>query len=214
MNGLNDDHCNTVMTACDDYIAGGDLDACLAIYSYQNGANAATMASPPYADNNMMYPLNSSYGTGNTIQCKRYHGQVARDTPDPHCWHASIGQEGGTATGTCGTACDFYCALRVGVCNDNAAQCATNCTMLTFNSQLQTDAAVTTGDSLNCRIYHTSVAATYPTGDTERIAHCGHGAFNPVADTASGMAFCVGAASNLAASFYLVVLLALLALIH
>jgi hypothetical protein len=213
-NALNDDLCNTIMGACDDYIAGGDLDTCLSIYNWQAGAPAGTMATPPYAGNNMMYPLNSSYGVGNTVQCKRYHGQVARDTPDPHCWHASLGQEAGQAA-TCGSACDFYCALRVGVCGENLAQCNTNCSMLDYVGYLQGNADATTGNTLDCRIYHSSVAATYPVGSTERIAHCGHGAFNPVASTtiAAGNAFC-DAAAHLAAPLYLVALLALLALFH
>jgi hypothetical protein len=216
MNALDDDHCNTVMNACGTYLAADDLDSCLATYQYYAGASSSAMASPPFPSNAQTYPLNASYGTGNTIQCKRYHGQVARTAPTPHCWHATIGQEAGQAA-TCGSACDTWCSLQSGACGVDMTMCMTNCTgsgAPAYKGYLQSSTQAVTGNTLDCRIYHTSVAAALAVGDPLRTAHCGHGAWMPVMDTTTNSAWCVNSASGLHAPLVLIVLLAIAALFN
>jgi hypothetical protein len=98
---------------------------------------------------------------------------------------------------------------------DDEAECNANCTGAgapPFLGELQTNADAGAGNSLDCRIYHTSVAATYAVGDTNRLLHCGHGAWMPYSTSPGGFAYCVNSASSLGASLALVALLAVAAL--
>ena len=110
---------------------------------------------------------------GNSVGCRMYHASVAATSEalaKTHCPHA-----GPTGGGVCGTWCENYCALAMGNCTgDNAiykdaAECATACGTLSDKGVV----GDSTGDSLQCRIYHLGVAGS--DGDTSAKTHCAHG---------------------------------------
>jgi hypothetical protein len=107
---------------------------------------------------------------GNTIDCRVYHAFVGITTDDAdHCAHA--GTDGGAVDGgVCGSICDAYCSVQLNVCAENynsTESCMTAC------ANFNTTGAVgdASGDTIQCRLYHTIVAATLSPdyGD-----HCGH----------------------------------------
>ena len=103
--------------------------------------------------------------TGNTLGCRSYHaGAAAGSTANAtmHCPHAGPG-----GAEYCGSNCDGYCNLAMGACPSlyaDLATCQTTCAgfedVEPFTSQLS-------GNTLQCRLYHASVAA----GDK---THCDH----------------------------------------
>jgi hypothetical protein len=107
---------------------------------------------------------------GNTKDCRIYHAFAANATANPavHCPHAS--HSGGDV---CGTWCTVYCDLAM-LCTGNLqlyttpAACMSNCTSLKITGKV----GDTSGDSIQCRIYHLGVAAQTPALAT---AHCPHG---------------------------------------
>ncbi|MFT5432542.1 MAG: hypothetical protein ACI9OJ_003241 [Myxococcota bacterium] len=153
-------YCASVQTACGD--AGSDTS--------QYADNAACMAYCQTAAK-----LDNGTGgetPGNTIACRSYHAGVASGSADDaviHCPHA--GASGG---GVCGTWCENYCDLSSKNCGDTidfgTGDCATAC------EGYEEDGAPgdTSGDSVQCRIYHLGVAGT--DGQTSAAVHCPHGA--------------------------------------
>ncbi|APR82011.1 Hypothetical protein A7982_07360 [Minicystis rosea] len=103
--------------------------------------------------------------TGNTLGCRTYHaGAAAGSTANAtlHCPHAGPG-----GAEYCGSNCDGYCNLAMGACPSLYSKlddCLTTCATFTdtepFTSQVS-------GNTLQCRLYHASVAA----GDD---THCDH----------------------------------------
>ena len=115
----------------------------------------------------------------NTIACRRYHAYAALSAPNNdaiHCPHA-----GPSGDGHCGTICDNYCQLVRKGCEEEFATrfgadeplvtCQAECAQLlgTDNPADQADegyaaeSAPTSGDSIQCRIYHAVQAFTDPT---------------------------------------------------
>jgi len=111
------------------------------------------------------FPVGSEADTaGNTLGCRIYHAGNAATDPVTHCIHA--GPSGG---GACGNPCDGFCSLVDAECPTqypSATACATLCAG--YATTPHYSAAVTSGDSLSCRIYHATNAATDPT------THCPH----------------------------------------
>ncbi|MGZ3430069.1 MAG: hypothetical protein ACXVCV_25635 [Polyangia bacterium] len=102
--------------------------------------------------------------SGNTIGCRLYHAGAAAADPVLHCPHA-----GPTGGNVCGSWCDNYCQLMAKNCTGaNAvyatADCMTKC--MTIPTTGQTNDA--TGNTVQCRIFHLSLAASDP------ATHCGH----------------------------------------
>ena len=118
--------------------------------------------------------------TGNTIGCRTYHATVAGSEPGTteatHCPHA-----GPTGGNVCGTWCENYCHLAMTNCTGqnaiyaDSAACMTACAAITVSQS--TDAVITSGDSIQCRIYHLGVAGSE--GDTSAAVHCPHGKAAP-----------------------------------
>ncbi|MFK7988583.1 MAG: DUF4331 family protein [Sandaracinaceae bacterium] len=105
---------------------------------------------------------------GNSIGCRTYHGGApAGEMPDTHCPHASY-----TGGDVCGSWCENYCAAAMNVCTgDNAiyadmGECMTACTPLDATA----DVGVVAGDSVQCRMYHLSVAVL----EEDPATHCPH----------------------------------------
>jgi len=102
--------------------------------------------------------------SGNTIGCRLYHAGAAAADPVLHCPHA-----GPTGGNTCGSWCDNYCQLMAANCTGtnavyDAATCMTKCATIPTSGQVND----TTGNSIQCRIYHLGVAASDP------ATHCPH----------------------------------------
>ena len=102
--------------------------------------------------------------SGNTIGCRLYHAGAAAADPTTHCPHA-----GPTGGNVCGSWCENYCQLMAKNCTGanavyDAATCMTKCATIPTSGQVND----TTGNSIQCRIYHLGVAASDP------ATHCAH----------------------------------------
>jgi len=100
--------------------------------------------------------------SGNTLGCRVAHTELAADDPTTHCVHA--GPSGGD---TCGTTCEGFCAVAPVECPSEwtANQCATRCGGINSSPPYSTSS---TGNTIECRLYHLTMAATDPTN------HCPH----------------------------------------
>jgi hypothetical protein len=124
---------------------------------------------------------------GDTTFCRTYHAAVAAAQTDPatkatHCRHAS--PSGG---GACGSYCDVYCDLFQQNCNNasstlysvypNRAACMTAC------GNFPADGAPgdTSGNTVNCRIYHAAAEAFL----ADQV-HCEHAQETPTAPCVGG----------------------------
>jgi len=108
---------------------------------------------------------------GDSVQCRHYHALVAADTPDPHCTHA-----GPTGGGTCGSVCAAYCDVIQAACGTSGtnSQFADTATCLTACATYATTGTFrdSTGNTLQCRMYHAGVAQAGTTDD--KTLHCPH----------------------------------------
>jgi hypothetical protein len=109
----------------------------------------------------------------NTVECRAYHASFPSVlSASLHCPHASINGNGG-----CGTLCEVYCYYSsLGCTGSNQiyttpAICMTNCTAFSA-AQLTGAPGAVDGDSLQCRIYHLSVATQ---SAANAAVHCPHG---------------------------------------
>jgi hypothetical protein len=131
--------------------------------------------------------------TGNTLGCRIYHaGAPSAMTPATHCVHAGPGGAQVGAAAQCGDTCTSFCTLNLATCTGALAQytdmttCMTACAGFANNTALYTvDASVTPpktpkGDSLACRLYHTTNAAIDAASAT---THCPHSAATPASGT-------------------------------
>lgn len=101
--------------------------------------------------------------SGNSLGCRLYHSGAAKDEPGTHCSHAGPG-----GAGFCGANCESYCSLMASVCTGayaDEAECMSTCE--TFVDVEPFNANIKTGNTLQCRLYHLSVASV------DNI-HCGH----------------------------------------
>jgi hypothetical protein len=112
--------------------------------------------------------------TGDTIQCRMYHALVAgtdSTTTTAHCPHA-----GPTGGGQCGTPCDAYCDVIQAACGTSGtdSQFSSTATCLTSCAAYATSGTFddSTGDTLQCRMYHATVALAGDT--TAKTTHCPH----------------------------------------
>ncbi len=148
--GYCDGYCDQIMNNC----AGANQ-----IYASRNDCMATCSA----------FPTTGAPGAvdGNSVQCRAYHASFpARADATVHCPHASA-----TGGGACGTPCEAYCDQVGSHCTGADAQypdrasCLASCVRLP-----QVDSAtVTSGNSVECRIYHASFPAV---ADSE--THCPH----------------------------------------
>ena len=143
--------------------------------------------------------------SGNTLGCRIYHaGEPSRLTPIIHCIHAGPAGAQTNAAGQCGDACTDFCSLNLATCTNTLAQYADMDTCLTacngtgtgtgFNKAnpylidgTKTPPVPPAGDSLACRLYHTTNAALDAAAAT---THCPYTAAVPTAGS-----FCTGAAT-------------------
>jgi hypothetical protein len=134
-----------------------------------DGGNNVQYAATADCTNQCMTAAAWTAGTtsdtsGNTLGCRFYHAGAAAADPVLHCPHA-----GPTGGGVCGSYCDNYCQLMAKNCTGahavyNATDCMTKCATIPTTGK----ANDTTGNTIQCRIYHLSAAAADPT------LHCPH----------------------------------------
>lgn len=144
-----DDYCTLVMRNCQGPVAQySDLSTCLATCSTME------VGAPGSRD-------------GNTIACRTFWAAIAEGEAG-ECTSAGPG-----GAGTCGTNCESFCASTLAICGDqnnppyaSTAECVTACGG--FSATEPFDASDIAGNTLACRIYHMTAAATDP--DT----HCQH----------------------------------------
>jgi hypothetical protein len=105
--------------------------------------------------------------TNNTLGCRTYHAGAAIGNASLHCRHAGPGGDG-----ACGTNCQGLCGIVIDVCTGanevygTLSECTTACSG--FPALPPYNAAEQSGDSLACRLYHATAAASDPDG------HCAH----------------------------------------
>ena len=107
--------------------------------------------------------------SGNSLACRAYHATNAASDPGTHCPHA-----GPTGGSVCGSLCENYCDLAMSNCTGDDALYNDNASCMTACEGFATDGAIgaTSGNSVQCRIYHLGVA-----GSSAAMAHdhCPHG---------------------------------------
>jgi hypothetical protein len=104
---------------------------------------------------------------GNTVGCRTYHAGAAEGDPATHCVHAGPG-----GASACGTNVDGFCAIAVRVCPAiyaDDASCREEANQ--FADTEPYDVSDVAGDTLACRLYHLTVAAS-SAGSAEM--HCPH----------------------------------------
>jgi len=109
--------------------------------------------------------------SSNSLGCRFSHALAAQESPDQNC--AAAGPSGG---GTCGSACDAYCSLMAHICPtvyEDAVTCSAACHAM-LGSDVSTYHTPAAGDTLQCRIYHSTFAAE---GSPE--LHCVHASSVP-----------------------------------
>jgi len=105
--------------------------------------------------------------SGNSYACRRYHTDAAEMDAPTHCVHAGPG--GG---GACGDNCDGFCSIAVSVCpTEHPTVDACLATCMGFADDEKFDLGDVAGDTLACRLYHLTVAAT---GQADAAVHCPH----------------------------------------
>jgi len=176
-----------------------------------SGANsqyASESACLSYCQNDMSaFQGNWNDTTGDTIGCRIYHSTAGVLSASVHCPHS-----GPSGANACGAWCDVYCDLITQNCVGSNQQyssksaCQTACAAIPATG----NPGDTTGDTVQCRIYHAGVAGN---PITNALVHCPHagptGAGQCVnsASTASTTAATTGksAASSVVASLFLIV---------
>lgn len=110
--------------------------------------------------------------SGNTVGCRQYHAGAAAGDPNTHCPHAGPG-----GAGYCGADCESFCSLASGICpgaygdeETCLAACDGYASVPPFNANQKT------GNTIECRLYHVSVAGLDD-------MHCGHIGTDPPAGT-------------------------------
>jgi hypothetical protein len=167
---------------------------CTTIQANCTGANAQY---PTETDNAhclgtcMKFTVGTSADMGgqNTLGCRLYHAQNAMISGDPatHCPHAGPGgaaiSTAATQPAVCGDACTSFCTLEIAVCGTTGANaqytsmadcmtaCGTGTTGFNKSKPYVVGPPQSSGDSLACRLYHATNAATSAANAT---AHCPH----------------------------------------
>jgi len=115
-------------------------------------------------------PMGRSGDTSvNSLECRKYHTGVAKNSPIIHCPHG--GPTGGDA---CGSWCEVYCQQYISTCNflrydyfDNLTICNNLCNKFMATTGMVGDKS---GNTIQCRFYHLYAGIMYM--DTK--THCLH----------------------------------------
>ena len=113
--------------------------------------------------------------TGNSLACRTFHAMAAA-TDGTRC-----PQAGPSGAAVCGSPCEGYCNLMISTCTSeytDYSDCTTKCEAFVGKDAIDFNTSFVSGDSLNCRIYHATVAASDPAGGTATL-HCPHAGVTP-----------------------------------
>ena len=133
------------------------------------------------------FPMGTAADKGpgtNTLGCRIYHaGTPSMTTPATHCPHAGPGGDltSVASNGQCGDACTSFCTLEIKACGvtgdaggngqyASMAACMTSCAGFDKTHLYSITSA---GDSLACRLYHSTNAAISATNATTHCPHTG-----------------------------------------
>ena len=140
-----DDYCTVITTNCSGPVAQYGTDACKPTCEAFPRGTLEDMA-------------------GNTLGCRLYHAGAAATDPEMHCTHAGPG-----GASVCGDNCEGFCSIAAAACpgtfTDDAA-CMAACK--NYDMAESYDAGDQGGNTFACRLYHLTVATTFPE------AHCPH----------------------------------------
>lgn len=106
--------------------------------------------------------------SGDTLGCRAYHAGAAKADGALHCPHA-----GPSGDGACGMTCDGFCDIAVATCKTewpDKTACMTACAALP-KAGMKYNTSMTAGNTIECRLYHLSVAAT---DAASAGTHCPH----------------------------------------
>lgn len=131
-----------------------------------------------YCNNGAAWPTGEDGDlSGNSIACRTYHAGAASEAEGAgrqfHCRHSGI-----TGDSICGSLCENYCFLMDQICTGENAQyadfeaCTEQCQGVGNITGIPQDGLPndTTGDSVQCRMYHVSAAFFTEAPDM----HCVH----------------------------------------
>ena len=147
-----EEYCTTYLDHCNDTLSEFStmsecVSYCQTVAGWQPGIRGAT--------------------SGNTIACRLYHaGGPAMSDPTTHCPHA-----GPSGEGVCGQPCDGYCELALRNCTGvnmlyaDLPACMASCAMFPATG----NGGDTSGDTVQCRIYHAGTPAS-----ENPAMHCPH----------------------------------------
>jgi hypothetical protein len=117
-------------------------------------------------------PLGTAADTsGNTVGCRASRANAAAANPTAQCPQAGPG-----GAGTCGSNCQGFCQIVVASCTGANQQYASSAACMTacagFTDNVAFNASVQTGNTLACRLYHSTETTQDP------ATHCPHTAAN------------------------------------
>jgi hypothetical protein len=120
----------------------------------------------------------------NTVDCRIREADIAKLEPGDHCKAAGPG-----GNGVCGTDCDAYCTVYPLVCPDDylyksKADCVQACSGL-LDQDRYNIVSDHEGDSIECRLVHTSSASVSP---KDAMDHCPHATIVPAEPWCTGKA--------------------------
>ncbi|HSC85792.1 MAG TPA: hypothetical protein VLC09_00905 [Polyangiaceae bacterium] len=116
----------------------------------------------------------ASEPSGNTVACHKRFAGLAASQPQEQC-----GSAGPAGIGPCGGKCENWCGLLEAACPDNYAEmidCQASCGALPAASGTYSSGTMQSGNSIECRIYHTNAALE---NEDTPATHCPHGKFMP-----------------------------------
>jgi hypothetical protein len=110
-------------------------------------------------------------GGQDTLGCRQYHAGAAAMNADLHCHHAGL-----MGAGVCSASnCAGWCEANLAQCSGanpqiypDQATCVADCTGFPVADGGDNVNANTSGNTLNCRLYHLEAAYTTP------MLHCPH----------------------------------------
>ena len=111
-----------------------------------------------------------------SLSCRLYHANSAKESPSVHCKHA-----GPTGAGHCGTdPCNAFCLLDIALCNGpllpypgGEIACRKECAQYPYVIDDTKADLVADGNTLNCRLWH--LESAYDPGNPQaKATHCPH----------------------------------------
>jgi len=167
-------------TLCDNYCTTVLNGTCSGMYG---DMNTCMLACASFPTNGTHINISKPENWKNNVECRIYHaGLPAIASTTIHCPHASP-HGGGACVDTAGDKCTGYCQLYLRACSNylpinmiSVASCVQFCKNYSTLVASYADVskylpASSTGDTINCRSYHSTAALTDPT------THCGHASF-------------------------------------